>query len=380
MIAFPMTDDDIDLVHTGADTLAGRYLRLFWQPVYRAQDLPAGRAKPIRIMNEELTLYRGQSGAAHMLAFRCAHRGTQLSTGWVEDDCIRCFYHGWKYDATGQCVEQPAEGAGFAAKIRIRAYPVREYLGLVFAYLGEGEPPTFRQFPQFDAPGVVTTTPPETWPCNYYNRLDNDADPYHVDFTHYESIGRTGRLGMYEERHASFEETNYGVRVAVTVPNRETDYFHAIMPNVNQIRVRTGMAGGSTVWEERMTWAVPITDESSLRFEVNHVALAGDEAAAYREQYERDRSKPLDARRLGDPVLAGELRVRDIEPDVTAYELFRVEDYATEVGQGRIADRSRERLGRSDLGVIMRRKLWLQDLKALAEGRPRASWQVPRPA
>ncbi|HZU05086.1 MAG TPA: Rieske 2Fe-2S domain-containing protein, partial [Chloroflexota bacterium] len=126
-----------DFAHTGPGTLAGRYLRLFWHPIYRAEDLPPGRAVPIRIMSEDFTLYRGESGAPHVLAFRCAHRGTQLSTGWVEGDCIRCLYHGWKYDASGQCVEMPAEDPSFPPKVRIRSYPTQEYLGLIFAYLGD---------------------------------------------------------------------------------------------------------------------------------------------------------------------------------------------------------------------------------------------------
>src|SRR2546423_1119179 len=109
-----MTGEDTeDFVHTGPGTLAGRYLRSFWQPVYRAQDLAPGQALPVRIMSEDFTLYRGRGGAPHLLAFRCAHRGTQLSVGWVEDDCIRCRYHGWKYDGDGRCVEQPGEDPTF---------------------------------------------------------------------------------------------------------------------------------------------------------------------------------------------------------------------------------------------------------------------------
>src|SRR6187455_2942442 len=89
-----------EFASVGPGTLAGRFLRSFWQPVFLAADLPAGRAVPLHVLGEELTLYRGQGGAPHVVAFRCAHRGTQLSTGWVEGDCVRCFYHGWKYDAT----------------------------------------------------------------------------------------------------------------------------------------------------------------------------------------------------------------------------------------------------------------------------------------
>ena len=137
----PRVLEHLDFVRTGPTTLAGKYLRTFWQPVFCSHELAAGRALPVRILGEELTLYRGEGGKAHVIGFRCAHRKTQLSIGWVEGDCLRCFYHGWKYDGSGQCVEQPAEPKPFAEKIRIPGYPVQEYLGLIFAYLGKGKPP-----------------------------------------------------------------------------------------------------------------------------------------------------------------------------------------------------------------------------------------------
>src|SRR4029434_9825006 len=114
--------DWTDFVHTGPDTLAGQYLRRFWHPILRSADLPPVRAQPIRIMGEDLTLYRGEAGAPHCVAFRCAHRGTQLSTGWVEGDNLRCFYHGWMYDGSGQCVEQPAEPETVCSRITINSY------------------------------------------------------------------------------------------------------------------------------------------------------------------------------------------------------------------------------------------------------------------
>src|SRR5579871_1411111 len=147
--------DYTDFAHAGPGTLAGEYLRRFWQPVYRAIDLPPGHAKPIHIMGEDFTLYRGEGGTPHVVAFRCAHRGTQLSTGWVEGDCIRCFYHGWKYDAAGQCVEMPAEDPSFPPKVRIKSYPAQEYLGLIFAYLGDDAPPPLWRFPVMEQPGII---------------------------------------------------------------------------------------------------------------------------------------------------------------------------------------------------------------------------------
>src|SRR5713226_7171098 len=130
-------------------------------------------------MSEDFTLYRGQSGTPHLVAFRCAHRGTQLSTGWVEGDCIRCFYHGWKYDGAGQCVEQPAEDSSFPPKVKIVSYPTEEYLGLIFAYLGDAEhgdtgafrPPPLPRYPDFGSlraywSGIrilATATTSRTW-------------------------------------------------------------------------------------------------------------------------------------------------------------------------------------------------------------------------
>ena len=93
-----------DIVRTGPGTLAGRYLRHIWQPVYHSADIEPGSAKPLRIMGETLALYRGASGALHLVDGLCPHRGTRLSAGRVEGDAIRCFYHGWKFDAAGQCV------------------------------------------------------------------------------------------------------------------------------------------------------------------------------------------------------------------------------------------------------------------------------------
>src|SRR5512138_265937 len=147
--------EDADFVHTGPATLAGRYMRRFWQPVYVLERLKAGQAVPIRIMSEGFTLYRGASGMPYVVDFRCAHRGTQLSVGWVEGECIRCFYHGWKYDGTGQCVEQPAEDEAFAKKIKIRSCPTHEFLGLIFAYFGDGAAPPFPAFPELAEEGEI---------------------------------------------------------------------------------------------------------------------------------------------------------------------------------------------------------------------------------
>jgi nitrite reductase/ring-hydroxylating ferredoxin subunit len=103
----------------------------------------------------DFTLYRGEWGEPHAVAFRCAHRGTQLSTGWVEGDHLRCFYHGWIYNGAGGCVEQPAEPEPFCQRIHIPSYPLQEYLGTIWAYLGEGAPPESIRYPRFEEEGVL---------------------------------------------------------------------------------------------------------------------------------------------------------------------------------------------------------------------------------
>ena len=156
-----------DLEPVGPGTPAGRYLRLFWHPVYRAGDLPRSRAKPIEILGEKFTLYRDDAGLPHLVAFRCAHRGSQLSLGWIEGDALRCRYHGWKFDAAGQCIEQPNEPKPFCQRVTIPTYPVKEYAGLIFAYLGDGEPPPFRNFVDLDRPGTIVVDPVEILPCSF---------------------------------------------------------------------------------------------------------------------------------------------------------------------------------------------------------------------
>jgi 5,5'-dehydrodivanillate O-demethylase len=372
-------EDYTDFVHTGPGTLAGGYLRAFWQPVYRAQDLAPGRAVPVRIMSENLTLYRGEDGTAHVVAFRCAHRGTQLSVGWVEGDSIRCRYHGWRYDGSGQCVEQPGEDPAFATRVRIPTYPTQEYLGLVFVYLGEGEAPPMRRFPDMDRPGVFEVDPPEVWPCNFFNRLDNDSA--HVPFTHRESGLRMKQPDRLAVRRVTSEETDYGICNGHTPQNAgQSTHFH--MPNVNQLCVRLKTPGyeQTGMWEDRLIFHVPVDDRTTISFDTNLVAgLTGEAADAFRATrrsfQEGDTAPPLQA---AERILAGGMRVEDMDHELSFYKQFWIEDYVTQVGQGAIADRSNEHLASVDVGVILKRRLWERELKALAEGKPLTQWASRR--
>lgn len=361
-----------DIAHTGPGTLGGAFMRTFWHPVCVASKLPAGRTLPIRVMSEDFTLYRGENGQPHVMAFRCAHRGTQLSTGWVEGECIRCFYHGWKYDASGQCVEMPAEDPSYPAKVRIRSYPTEEYLGLIFAYLGEGEPPPLPRYPELEDEGVLEVNDVVVWPCNFFNRVENSADEVHVAFVHGESDFSANGLVDVPEIWA--EETEFGFTKYGRRPNSPVRVAHFHMPNVNFIK---GSPNDSeTGWVEHLSWRVPVDDEKCASYTMSLTHVTGEAAERYRQKREerllRATNSSADAATLGPRVLAGELRIDDIA-DRTF--VVNVQDYVAQIGQGAIANRTNERLGRSDSVVILMRQLWLRELQALADGRPLKAWR-----
>jgi 5,5'-dehydrodivanillate O-demethylase len=369
------------VVVTSRESLCGRYLRCFWQPICRGEDLKRGRAIPVEIMGEKFTLYRGESGSAHIVAFRCAHRGTQLSTGWVEGDDIRCRYHGWKYDSGGQCIEQPSEATSFAAKVRIRDWPVKEYLGLIWGYFGDGEAPAFRKFTDLEGDGVLIVNPPEVWPCNYFNRLENDSA--HPPFTHRESLRRVGRQ-LKPGGSISVEERPYGVRF--TRAGRQT-YTYFFMPNIIElgrepgtIETRVPGAERKTAYPNvRLLIYVPINDQRCVTFPIDYLEISGTEAAVYRERSHEFLSKIDTAKlnALAESVLAGEICIEDLDAGLSTFDLFWIEDYVTAVGQGTFADRNAERLGTTDKGVILIRKIFDRELSALANGEQMTPWCDP---
>ena len=139
----PLTQEENGfLTRIGPETPAGQLLRRYWHPIAAAVELTEEKPKKrVRVLGEDLLLYRNQNGGYGLVRERCSHRGASLYYGFVEADGIRCAYHGWKYDACGKCVEQPFENpeSGFREKIRHTAYPVEKLAGLLFAYLGPPE-------------------------------------------------------------------------------------------------------------------------------------------------------------------------------------------------------------------------------------------------
>ncbi|MFM9969296.1 MAG: Rieske 2Fe-2S domain-containing protein [Burkholderiales bacterium] len=355
-----------DLAHIGPGTLAGKFLRRFWQPVLVGDELLAGRPKRIQVLNEYFTAYRGDDGAAHLVADACPHRQTQLFLGWVEGNDIRCFYHGWKFDPNGNCVEQPAENEAYKQRIKIRGYPTKEYLGLVFAYLGEGAAPPFPLMPEIDAVKDTVFYNRHPVPCNYYQRIENDMDELHLHFVHKVS---TDEVGLVEFPDINVTETDYGILrkgIRKESGHNVTRTAFWMMPNV--LMTFTPGRPSRPQWMLHLAWRVPISDTEMCSFIVA-AEKGGGEGLKARPEIEPD------ANFLTDEILQGRMRIQDISPDYP--NLFMVQDNVALGGQGRLVDRSKDHLGQSDKALIFLRRMWSRELQALAEGREPKVWRRP---
>jgi 5,5'-dehydrodivanillate O-demethylase len=361
------------LAKTEPGSLAGRYMRMYWQPIFLAEKLENGRPQPVCIMSEHYTLYRGESGAPYLVSQMCPHRQTQLSLGAIEGENIRCFYHGWMFDSNGQCVEQPAEPESFCQKISIRAYPALEKFGLIFAYLGEGEPPRFPRFPAFEAAQDFLFSEDVGRDCNFFQNLENGLDTTHLGFVHRVHPGSfDGRTDIMECRA---EEADWGIEYETKRQSGAYRKTFLGMPNLFSAIVLSPKGDAEVAsYQDMLLWYVPITNERHHGFTVRRFLVSNEDAPKHRAAFAATVSKWTDNRlELARAIIAGKLRLEDIDP--SCVDLFNLQDDVVQMGQGATADRRHDRLGRSDAGVILIRKLWMRELKALAEQRPLNVWR-----
>ena len=311
-----------DFVHTGPGTLAGRYLRRFWQPIYFSDELAAGWSVPVRVLSQDLTLYRGETGTAFAVGGRCAHRGLQLSTGIVEGDCIRCPYHGWQYDGTGQCTEQPNTPDAFADKVRIPSYPVVERLGMIFIYLGEGEPPPPPHYPDFENAGGTFQPLFIINDHNYFQHLENAIDEAHIPVLH--QVSRYEKLS--EVPRISAEETDYGLVQFGTRSTGVKRATHLHMPNMTSW-AQHPIYPEETAWRKVMGWRVPIDDHSHRTIGVMHAYVPAESIPIFlehrRKEFEELAALPP-TNDIADAILAGRMRWRDLECRGPGTDMTRV--------------------------------------------------------
>ncbi|MCP5027629.1 MAG: Rieske 2Fe-2S domain-containing protein [Actinomycetia bacterium] len=350
-------DFDRELYEVGPRTPAGELLRRYWHPVARsteATDLPS----EVRALGEDLILFRDRQGRVGLMHPRCCHRGTTLLYGKVEDEGIRCCYHGWLFDVEGNCTDQPCEPDRGRNLGRYRQpwYPVVEYHGLVFAYLGPPDrQPAFPRYDIFEDLGddeeIVIVDQfafggPSEAPCNWFQTHENVMDPYHV-FVLHSTLNQpqfAPELAAWPE--VSFEKRPWGIVSFQDRTLSDGRRLHRVTearcPTVRVVATPTLTVLGKT---NNMSWALPIDD--------THTRVS----ALVR--------KPKGQEPQGLPVYGG---------DKTWFELTDEEhqlypgDYEAQVGQGPITWHSHERLSSSDVGVSMVRRLYKDQIEVVANG------------
>jgi phthalate 4,5-dioxygenase len=371
------------LTRTGAATPGGGLLRRYWQPVALAEELPLGGAPlPVRILGEDLVLFRDDAGRPGLLALHCPHRGADLSYGRLEDGGLRCLYHGWLFDVGGRCLEQPGEPASSTFKDRVRqtAYSCQEAAGVIFAYLGPGEPPCLPAYSALLAPATHRFVVKIYQECNYLQGNEGNIDPVHTSFLHRTadtSLDPRAVSGSSDSPRALFgrdasptveiEETDYGLRiVTLRRVGAETHYLRIsnfLFPNASAIAGQTAGFGYS------IHWHVPIDDTHHWRYELvvsDATPLDHDQCWA---RYGPDLTP--ERRLIRNP--ANRYRQDRAEMERATYAglgtCFQVHDaYATE-SQGAIQDRPREHLGATDRAIIKARQQLLRGVQDVQAGR-----------
>jgi 5,5'-dehydrodivanillate O-demethylase oxygenase subunit len=219
----------------------------------------------------------------------------------------------------------------------------------------------------------------EVWPCNFFQRIDNNGDTYHVPFVHrgaYSASSDNKRSGL---PGISKEESPWGTTGYATFTQGWRNVFQFFMPNVYAFR--NPSPEPECVWEDRMQWDVPLDDAHSLEFRLRRLPLTGKAGRAYRARRAAASEPKTSVVQKGEAVLSGKLRFQDLDSFFNdKISLVHAQDYVAQVGQGSLAERAQEHLGRSDIGVILFRRIWERELRALAEGRPLKKWVLPQDA
>jgi 5,5'-dehydrodivanillate O-demethylase len=339
-------EDNKLLTSVGPGTPMGELLRRYWHPV-GCSEFTTTKPQRIKVLGEELMIYRGESGKAVLTQLRCAHRSLAMDYGRVEGDSIRCPYHGWLYDATGQCTDQPAEpkGSAFKEKVQITAYPTQEVSGLIFAYMGPQPAPLLPLYDVLRMTDGVKGVQVRNVNANWLNGVENILDISHLAWLHgYTFPGYGGKDIDYH-----WDRKPYGIDNVMLVDGRNEDEHKSCyaFPTVN--RFSAPPVDGSDELILSMIFRVPMDDESMLQYFVRFYPSDKPVFKSWKGWVKLGEYKPLEGDWWGI--------------DVSDQDRMAVEQ------QGIIADRPNEHLGVSDGGIIMMRRMMKESLALIEEGK-----------
>jgi 5,5'-dehydrodivanillate O-demethylase len=339
------------LTQTGPETPGGKMLRMYWHAIGTKEDLEKEPVQPVRLLSEDLTLFRDTRGNIGLIGDRCAHRAVSLAYGIPQEDGLRCCYHGWTYNIQGQVIDMPFEPA--CLPLKIKSYPVQEMGGLIWAYLGPQPAPFLPRFEAYAREDIDRSVLIKQLPCSWLQCMDNSMDPVHFEHLH-------GHYGNYYNRHHGKPEG------MLTPPHLKID-FDVFEYGIYKRRLIEGEAEDCDDW----VTGHPILFPNTL------VVVGGAWGGSYQIRTPMDDTHTLHFlyhfRYLKDGQAAGPFKVVH---DVVRYDEFGravgdaviPQDEMAWIGQGPISDRTIEHLVTSDKGVILYHNTILEQIAKVERG------------
>jgi 5,5'-dehydrodivanillate O-demethylase oxygenase subunit len=329
----------------GPGTPMGEMLRRYWHPV-GCSEFITKKPQRVKVLGEDLVLYRGESGTPVLMQLRCAHRSLALDYGRVEGDSIRCPYHGWLYGRNGQCLEQPCEPerSSYKDEIRLKAYKTQEFSGIVFGYMGPEPAPLLPLYDVLRMEDGVKEVQVQNVHANWMNHVENIVDISHLAWLHgYTFPAYGGRKVTYH-----WERTEFGANNVMLVEGIDDTHISCYgFPTINRFALPPVDPSGELV--RSMIYRVPADDVSTLLYFIRFYPSDKRSFHTSKREVKLGEYKPLANDWWGI--------------DVNDQDRMAVEQ------QGVIADRPNEHLGTSDGGIVLMRRMMRESLALIEEGK-----------
>ena len=339
----------------------GELMRRYWQPIGAAVDLESKWTKRVRLLGEDLVIFKDRQGRLGLIAEQCPHRRASFAHGIPTENGIRCPYHGWEYNAQGKCIHQPNEQdkCAFRDKVSTDAYPVQEMGGMLFAYMGPQPQPLLPRWDGFVAQGTIRIMGRTILPINWLQIMENSLDPVHTEWLH--------------GHHYEFLKEQEGIKVAISTRHLKID-FKEFEYGMTKHRLLEGHSEDGDDWKVGHPIVFP-----------NMLAVGnGDEKSRY---YSFQMRVPVDDTHTMHLWFNAYVPPKDVEvpkhllDKVHTYEVpfmddkgeFIVDnvdgqDMMAWISQGAIADRSLENLGATDKGIVMYRRMLKREMQKVQAG------------
>jgi len=349
------------LTQVGKGTPMGELMRRYWQPFAAASEIKDKWTLKVRLLGEDLVLYRNRSGELGLITENCPHRRASFFHGIPTQNGIRCPYHGWEFDAKGHCLNQPNEpdNPAFREKVATPAYLVQELGGLLFAYMGPLPAPLLPRLDGFVHPGTIRMLGRSLLPINWLQIMENSLDPVHTEWLH--------------GHHYEFLKEQEGVKVAISAHHQKID-FKEFEYGMTKHRLLEGHSEDGDDWRIGHPIVFPNTlavgngDESQRYFSFQIRVPVDDEHTLHLwyNAYVPPQGAKVPEKLLNEVHLynvpfidsKGEYIVDNVDgQDIMAW-----------ITQGTIADRSQENLGSTDKGIAMYRRILKREMKKVQEG------------